>query len=287
MSEIDLSSNCGFLLAGKLVLQFSPWQSLQKYLTEAINVQPSSNNQAQAIQDKLHAVAEVFKREVLPNANELGNAIYNYGSTTNATLQGVSSIMAQPKPDKDVLLQLFGSLKASATEAKGGIETIMSGLASFNRATVSGGQALAELLESAKQTITQANGTIQTTAKDLQQQLSAPNLDVAAVEAGIQNIQQAAGQLAEVKLAGLTFSVAPGVEAGTAAAADVNALSEALGALVTQLTQVLDTLTNCTADDLKKEPWLTEYQLARAEKAWQDIAAQAHDFMMNFYVTPQ
>lgn len=284
MSEIDLSSNCGFLLAGKLVLQLPPWQNLQKYLTDAINVPPSSNKQAQTILDELHAAAGVFKSDVLPNANELGNAIYNYGSTAQATLNALSRM---EKPGKDTLLGLFGNLKDSAAEAKGGIETVMSGLASFNKATVSGGQALAELLESVKRTIAQANGTIQTSTKDLQQQLSAPNLDVTAVEADIQSIQQAASQLAEVKLAGLTFSVASGVEAGTAAASDVKALGEAWGSLVNQLTQVLDTLANSTTDDLKQEPWLSEFLMARAEKTWQDIAAQAHDFMMNFYVTPQ
>jgi hypothetical protein len=287
MSEIDLSSNSGFLPIGKLVLQLSPWQNLQKYLTGAINAQPSPNMQAQVILKELHATAEDFKSDVLPNANELGNTLYNYGGTASATLQGVSSVMGLPKPDKDALLALFGNLKDSATKAKGGVETVMSGLARFNNAAVSGGKALAELLESAKQTIARTNGTLQTTAKDLHQQLSAANLDVAEVEADIQNIQQAAGQLAEVKLAGLTFPVAAGAEASMAAAADLDALAGAWDALVTQLTQVLDTLANSTADDLKQEPWLSEFQLARAEKSWQDIAAQAHDFMMNFYVTPQ
>ena len=111
-------------------------------------------------------------------------------------------------------------------------------------------------------------------------------MNVTEIEAEIQKIKQAADALAGVHMAGLTFSVEAGVAAGTSAAADVNALSQAWGALVAGLTELQNTVTHDTEAELKKKPCLSELKLAAAIKAWSEITDKAHTFMMNFYVMP-
>jgi hypothetical protein len=276
----------GLLADGKLVLRGEPWQNLQKYIVDVTNLPQLPDPQAQPIFDTLHQAAEELKTDGLPKANELANNLYNFGTTVESTFRGLTRLMEQAEPPKPAIEQLLGNLQSMASSAEEAVPHVAAGLASFLDKTTAGGNELAALLEAGKRSIAQASGMIMITAQHLEQQVSAPNLDVAAIEMDVQKIQQATAQLAGVRLAGLAFPVEPGVEAGTAAAEDANALGQAWHALVTQLTELVKRVKDPEAD-LKQEPCLSEFQLAAASRAWKDIAGAAHGVMLNFYVTPQ
>jgi hypothetical protein len=260
---------------------------LQQYIND-MTLPRSPNQQAQAILAELGQAAQALKETALPEANELGNTLYNFGSTAVGTFEGLKQLMNPP--NKDAIEQLLGNLSTMATEAKNHAPAVADRLNSFCDATTAGRTALANLVSTATSSIAQANETILATAKDLEQQLAAPNLDVGAAAADIRKIKQAAGRLAEIELDGPTFSVearvAAGVAAGTAAALAVGALGQAWQRLVSQLNDQLAKVTDANEADLKQDPCLSELQLEAASRAWKDVASKAHEFMMDFYVKP-
>jgi hypothetical protein len=279
-----------FLRDGELVIQNAPWQDLQQYIDEITNLPPSPNQQAQIILARLGQAAQDLK-DVLPKANEMGNSLYNFGTTAGATLKGLAQLMRQDQPNKAAVEQLLGNLRSAASEAQEHPAALANTLTSFCAATTAGSTSLASLVSTATSSIAQANKTILATAKDLEQQLVAANLDVVATAADIQKIKQAAGQLAEIELDGPMFSVAAGiaagVAAGTAAGLGVSALGQAWQRLVSQLTDQLAKFADANEAALKQDLCLSESQLTAAAQAWDDVARKAHEFMMNFYAKPE
>jgi hypothetical protein len=267
-------------------LKGPPWQNLQKYIVDATNLPQLPDPQAQAVFASLHQAAEELKTDVLPKVNELANSLYNFGETVESSFRGLMRLTAQPQPPKSAVEQLLGNLQSMASSAEDAVPIVAAGLASFLDKTTAGGNELAVLLDGAKSSIAEANRAIMKTAQDIEQQLSALNLDAAAIEMDVATIEQAASQLAGVRLAGLAFPAAPGVEAGTSAAADVDALRQAWHTLVTQLTELVNRVKDTEAD-LKQEPCLSEFSLEAASRDWKNIADAAHTLMLNFYVTPQ
>jgi hypothetical protein len=278
-----------FVRDGELVIENAPWQALQQYIDKITNLPPSPNQQAQIILARLGQAAGDVK-DVLPEANELGNSLYNFGRTAGATLKGLAQLMGQDQPNKAAVEQLLGNLRSKASEAQKLIPALADKLKSFCAATTAGSTSLSSLVSTETSSIARANETILTTAKDLEQQLAAANLDVVAAAADIQKIKQAADQLAEIELDGPTFSVASefaaGVAAGTAAGLGLSAFGQAWQALVSQLTDQLARVADANETALKQDPCLSESQLTAAAQAWDDVARKAHEFMMNFYVKP-
>ena len=288
-----MSNECypssGFLPKGKLVIRIAPWQNLQKYVTEAQNLQnsdPPLPNQVQTVLVELNDAAQDLHSNVLPKANELLNSLYNFGSTANATFNALKALMSQAEPTKSAIESLLGSLKLAAITAQKTTFAVVDGLTNFGIVTTDGGKALTSLLETTKTSISQSNTTIVSAVQDLNQQLAATNLDIGIIHGGMQTIKQVAGELAGIELTGLTFPVDVALTAEKNAAADISALSQAWGVLVNQLTNLLTKVIDDKVD-LQQELCFSELALTAASKAWSKIAAEAHDHMMKFYITPQ
>lgn len=121
-----------FVPENKPLLDKGQWSMVQLFLNNARNLPQSTEGpppkgfpdpKAIPIFNAIRVASAEFEAKTIPQANELGNKLYNYGSTAVATFKAIIEIMDQPSPDKDVLLQLFGNAKdmagESETQAKG------------------------------------------------------------------------------------------------------------------------------------------------------------------------
>jgi hypothetical protein len=169
------------------LLSKGQWSMVQLFLVDAANLPLSTtgpnsfpDEKAVPIFRKIHDAAAFFKSNTLPKSNELGNSLYNYGTTAHATFRALINIMDQPKPDKDTLRNLFGNLSSMAAKSQTDAGDVFNGTKAFaNELTTQ-----KPLLETVVRDEITARG-------GLQSQITILNNDITAQQGTIQSAQAA------------------------------------------------------------------------------------------------
>jgi hypothetical protein len=321
----------------KPLLSKGQWSMIQLFLVDAANL-PLTNEAfpdpaSIPIFKAIHDAAAFFKSDTLPKSNALGNTLYNYGSTANATFAALVNIMETPNPDKNVLLQLFGNLQNFAQQAQIEAKQVFDGTQGFvnvlgdqkskldkvvtdevnaksgyqSQITVLNNDITAQRssITSAQATITSdkkvihdtvyyswipligtivALAEIITSSDDIKKQLGIINDAVKAIQGDnlkLEPLNQKVGQLiyaqdfnnGQIKQIGEVMPV-------------LQTIQGAWGTISSELGDALGHINNAQADQLKGLTYLAEVELTTAANQWQDVANDAHDYMMNFYITP-
>ena len=320
----------------KPLLSKGQWSMVQLFLVDAANLPLTPDkfpdSAALPIFKAIHDAAAFFKSDTLPKSNELGNTLYNYGSTANATFQALVNIMETPNPDKDTLLQLFGNLKTSAEQAQKDAKVVFDGTQNFlnvlndqksklgivvtNEVTSNTGvQSQITLLNN---DITTQNSTIQaaqasivhdkkvihdtvyyswipligtivalaeiiSSNNDIKAQLVKINNAVIAIQSDNQQLQPLNQKVAQLIYAqNFNNGQITQIEGVTPV---LQTIQGCWGTIFSELGDVLGHINNAQADQVKKMTCLAEVELTVAANQWQDVANDAHDYMMNFYIS--
>jgi len=283
MSNNNYFTSTGF----DSMLDLTNWGVLQKYLLIAASISKSPDRQTDAILQKIIASAQACSTTVLPVAHSMGNTLFNYANTMVATLGGLEQLMAQDNIPKDAVEQLVSNLISTAKSALGEPQTVNQGLINFESTSSSAGNALTSRLTTMKAKVSSANETISSTSSDIDVQLKETSLNVSAIDTDIENLENVVLKIKGVSFVGLNFSVTQGVTSGTQLATAVKSGIVAWNLLLKELNLLDVKIKQSSEADLKAIPSLTPSVLKDAKQRWQALDKLAHNFMLNFFVSPQ
>lgn len=124
-----------FTPAKGALLSLGQWQMLQLYLVDAQNLRLTPEEMPFAsireIYVKLNAQAIDFNRDVLPEAQGLGNKLVDYGRTASKSFQAMTKLMQSSTPDVKAILQLLNSLKNTATNYRKDAESVFDAISLY------------------------------------------------------------------------------------------------------------------------------------------------------------
>lgn len=269
------------------MLSLSNWALLQQYLAKASVISKSPDAQTDAILQRIISSAQTCSSTVLPSAHAMGNTVFNYANTIVATLGGLEQLMSQDTPPKSAIEQLVGNLISTITPALNGPQTVNQGLNSFGSSSASAGTALSARLAMMKTKVSAANESILTASNDIDSKLKETSLNVSAIDTDIQNLQNVVIKIKGVSFEGLNFSVTGGVTPASQLTIAVKSGIVAWNTLLKELNLLDVQIKQSSESELKAIPGLAPSVLQDAQKRWQTLDALAHDFMMNFFVSPQ
>jgi hypothetical protein len=321
----------------KPLLDKGQWSMVQLFLNDARRL-PTTEQQfpdARAIPifNAVRAASSHFELNTLPRANQLGNQLYNYGTTADATFRGVIQLMDQPSPNKDALRQLFGNVRDTAQRCGTEASAVEAAVKDFGNELDTGGRNLKVVVD---RELTDAGG-LKARIELIQNDIKTQDAAITAAQAAItadqrvindtvyyswipfigtivavsliianeKDIQEKLGIInaavakkrtdnndlapLNTRLTQLTYCQqfnGNQISQMAKMAPILGDLRSAWSTMATNLGNILQNINLAEANQLKSMDVLAPVQLTAAVNQWQQVANDAHSYMMNFYVRP-